>query len=103
MIPNFAQLHKETGEWFQTFYDFLDINGFKYSGLFYTREAYGTWDSLLHKSKGVDGYFITSGKSPRHVAGGHAVVYYQGKLFHDPHPSRLGLLEVEDIMMIERV
>lgn len=37
------------------------------------------------------GWSIATGESPRGVANGHAVVYFDGKLFHDPHPEGSGL------------
>lgn len=43
-------------------------------------------------------YYIASGRSPRGVL--HSVVYLDGKLAHDPHPSRLGIKSVEYIYRI---
>lgn len=41
------------------------------------------------------GYAIAGGPSPRH-RDGHAVVVLDGRMVHDPHPSRAGLEEVEN-------
>ncbi len=49
------------------------------------------WDSMLK------GFVVVSGPSPRSGMGWHAVVYWDGKLWHDPHPDRSGVLEVGDI------
>jgi len=38
------------------------------------------------------GWHIISGLSPRGTHTRHAVVGYQGKTVHDPHPSRAGLI-----------
>ena len=40
-------------------------------------------------------FHIAVGKSPRGMS--HAVVYFNGALVHDPHPSRAGILRVEEI------
>lgn len=44
---------------------------------------------------------VVGGKSPRGSKGGHAVVGYQGRIVWDPHPSRDGLLDVEDALWFE--
>lgn len=41
------------------------------------------------------GLAIAGGSSPRGLAIGHAVVVKDGKLWHDPHPSRAGIVDVE--------
>jgi hypothetical protein len=40
------------------------------------------------------GYAIACGTSPRELY--HAVVVKDGELWHDPHPSRAGLLHVQE-------
>lgn len=41
--------------------------------------------------KNYDGYYIVSGKSPRGDFN-HCVIYKNGKMVHDPHPSGDGIL-----------
>ena len=38
-------------------------------------------------------YYIVSGKSPRGIQ--HACIYKNGKMIHDPHPTREGLVTEE--------
>jgi hypothetical protein len=38
-------------------------------------------------------FYMAFGKSPRNPDTGHAVVYSERKLVHDPHPSGLGVLD----------
>lgn len=48
------------------------------------------------------GWTIVSGHSPRYPDDPrrlHAVVYHDGELWHDPHPSRDGLLGVSDVIV----
>lgn len=45
-----------------------------------------------------DCYHLAYGPSPRGVS--HAVVYRDGKLAHDPHPSRAGLLSVDTTVLV---
>lgn len=48
-----------------------------------------------------DEYYLVSGKSARGV--NHVCVYKKGKLVHDPHPSREGLLTEEYFQSIEKI
>lgn len=43
-------------------------------------------------------YYLAYGPSPRGVS--HAVVYKDGALAHDPHPSRAGILKVETVHLL---
>lgn len=44
------------------------------------------------------GYYICGGPAERGL--GHACVYHKGELAHDPHPSRAGLIKVEEWQII---
>lgn len=52
------------------------------------------------------GYHIACGESPRSILDehgknvGHCVVMKDGKLAHDPHPSRAGITSVRDWLLI---
>ena len=55
----------------------------------------------LHKIEGArvfDGLYLADGPSPRGC--GHFVVMRDGKMAHDPHPSRAGLLSVENTWLL---
>jgi hypothetical protein len=73
------------GDWFVRFADWL-----KPFGLFPLHLQVKGWDV-------PDVYCILGGKSPR---GPHAVVGLSTRMVHDPHPSRDGLAEVEDITLL---
>ena len=45
------------------------------------------------------GVHVGGGPSPRGIA--HACVFEDGRLIHDPHPSRLGIFRVERWYVIE--
>lgn len=45
------------------------------------------------------GYSIAGGISPRDSSA-HAVVYLDGRLIHDPHPSRAGLTHIEEYILL---
>lgn len=91
-IPNF---HKDN--WFLDFWNWLKIKGYTSYGALYKEDV----KSYIG---GVDGYYIVCGESPRgkHIKGGHAVVYKDGKLIHDPHPDGTGLASIKYIMSIEK-
>lgn len=46
------------------------------------------------------GYHVAGGPSPRGCVGGHAVVCLDGRIVHDPHPSRAGVPDIEHWYMI---
>jgi hypothetical protein len=79
-------------EWWDVLLDALRPHGF----------------TALHYPNGTDGYpaiaprgyHIASGPTPKREFR-HATVYLDGKLAHDPHPSRDGLARVERYYLIE--
>ena len=56
----------------------------------------------LEKNLMFDCYMVASGRSPRATKKkeNHAVVWYRGKIIHDPHPSRHGLAEYPPIFTV---
>lgn len=84
-------------KWHIPFHNFLRDKGY---------QCYGTGRPTTHDLAtypGVDGYVIVSGKSPREwVKDGHAVIYKNGVLAHDPHPSKEGILTIDSWFLIER-
>jgi len=91
-VPNF---HGE--KWFTDFWEWLKVHGYT---------SYGSLcnEKIEDYEGGVDGYFIIVGESPRgkHIKGGHAVVYKNGKMVHDPHPDGTGVVSIKYIMSIEK-
>lgn len=51
------------------------------------------------KHLGRETYYIVNGKSPRGDFL-HAVIYRDGQLAHDPHPSGLGVENISDITVL---
>lgn len=98
-------------QWHDPFIDALEKHGYRFSGTYY--RTFGEpirksdeqwWQELVSISPGIDGYYVVCGLSPRtHVLKGHSVVWKDGKMVHDPHPSNEGLLEVYSAYMIERI
>lgn len=94
-VPHFAAMHED--EWSDAFHQFLYENGCRFMGTIFTEEE-------VKDYKGIDGYVMVAGKSPRTFAkNGHAVIYKDGKFFFDPHPSKEGIVEFEFGYMIERI
>jgi hypothetical protein len=48
-----------------------------------------------------DAHYMAWGESPRNLS--HSVIYRSGELIHDPHPSRDGILRVENIAFLVRL
>lgn len=100
-VPYWAGM--PVNEWFDSFDVFLHEHGYQYSGLFQFNKR-GDWNKLLEVSPGVNGYFMCSGPSWReYVVDGHAVIYKDGILVHDPHFSKMGIKVLEDAWMIEPI
>lgn len=91
-VPNF---HGDN--WFGDFWKWLKEKGYTSYGSLYN-------EKIENYKGGVDGYFIVAGESPRgkHIKGGHAVVYKNGIMVHDPHPEGTGVLSIKYIMSIEK-
>jgi len=77
-VPHFLEIAPEPQLWGLAFEDWM--------------EARGLYVWLKHGHVEFEGYYLVSGPSPRGVS--HMVVYRDGKLAHDPHPSREGILDV---------
>lgn len=59
------------------------------------------WTIAALGSRVPTGYAIASGIGPRDR--NHAVVVLDGKLYHDPHPSRAGLETVHEYEIVIRI
>lgn len=93
-VPYFAGMRKNV--WQKNLFQWLHSVGYEYDGWLSVDQF-----SQMKKLKGVDGYFIVAGESPRGAAvGGHSVIYKNGKMVHDPHPSRAGLKTVKGAYII---
>jgi len=80
--------------WFPSLWDFL----IKYS---YEFHGTGRKENALTYDKGIDGYYIVNGSSPRGFRRGHSVVYKNGKLVHDPYLTGNGVIDIWSFFMIE--
>lgn len=94
-LPHFSWY---MGDWYRMLYNFLKEKGYEVNGTQTIKEN-PDW----HKGfKGIDGYVIVGGKSPRGIHNGHAVIYKDGQPFFDPHPDNNFLTEAEDFYTIEK-
>lgn len=100
-VPNFAMMEEDT--WYGNFLDFLEKYNHSYKGMFYFEQE-GTWADLLKEYPEFGDTFIVGGKSPRDwITAGHAVIYKDNKLLHDPHFSREGILLLEYAYLIRKI
>ena len=93
--------------WLSAFSGWLKERGFEFQGcltIWNGKENCLTWKDLRDRSVGVKGCFIAWGMSPRYTDGTtHAVIVDgNGKIIHDPHPTRQGVDPVWGVDMIER-
>ncbi len=54
-------------------------------------EALGLQFLIQSKNTVYEGLYLVAGRSPRNPDINHMVVYRNGRLAHDPHPSGLGI------------
>lgn len=89
-VPNFMlddDGNVDTSKFWQRFFKFCRSRGYEP----YERHR-------VHGEPTFAGYYLAYGTSPRGVE--HAVVYHNGKLAHDPHPSRVGIAAVTTICIL---
>ena len=62
--------------------------------------GHGLWITELESVRDADRgeVLLVAGPSPRGVM--HQVLYRDGRLWHDPHPSRDGVLEVAEVLAV---
>ena len=88
-VPNFFDLAgRDSEKWWQEIRMWLRPRGYD----FVLISASASWIT------GIGGALIVGGQTDRGTS--HAVVYLDGKLFHDPHPDGTGLIEPEDVTLI---
>lgn len=94
-VPHFSALNigpdgKPTGAWYRHLWDFAGSLGYD---IYY---RYKDKSGRIEMMEGALPYHIIGGASPRGYIGGHAVVGYNGKIIHDPHPDQTGLASIDD-------
>jgi hypothetical protein len=92
-VPNFVTKHRT----FDLLNEFLAERGHKFKGFWYYPPP--NWADYF---KGVGGYAIIGGPSPRPYVNAHAVVYKDGMPFWDPHPDGTFTLGIKRIYLITR-
>ncbi|GAA1909253.1 hypothetical protein GCM10009737_08080 [Nocardioides lentus] len=62
--------------------------------------AKGLWPVELEQLTDADAHelVLVAGISPRGVV--HQVIYRGGRLWHDPHPSRAGVLDLREVLAV---
>lgn len=94
-VPHFSSYG--SGSWIQIFFDFLNTTEFELNGTWHIPYK-PNWKDF----KGIDGYVIVGGGSPRGIKNGHAVIYKDGEPFFDPHPDNTFLTSEDVVYLIEK-
>lgn len=89
-VPHFVPFGRN---WNKALVMFMQEKGYEYHGL-----ADKQFINSPFYTKGIDGYVIAAGESPRGLQ--HAVIYKDGELVHDPHPDGGGV-KLEYFFMFE--
>lgn len=92
---------KESAEQFKDKLSFLwnDVRRFWLMAMGYEEEYIADVDKFLKENP--DRPYIASGISPRNV--GHVVVFKNGKMELDPHPSNSGLTKIENFTYLRKI
>lgn len=94
-------------DWFSRYLGFVREQGYEMTSHFHFPDGFPCGSESIDLGVGVGGYFIAAGPSPRANVRNqgltHAVIIdAAGNVVHDPHPSRAGVLRVEEVDVIER-
>ena len=95
-VPNFFYgMHDNPSdaEWGERVRTFLRSRGLGIVCNAFTEPSW--WNAL-----GFEGCHIVSGPSPRIEGAHHATIWEHGKMIHDPHPDRTGIVKPETIEII---
>lgn len=103
-VPNFEVLfpHTErTGvQWMDLTRSFLFYKGFRYEPYdkfkCFHPELIPGWNQehiMGLRNRLADQYYLVSGPSPRGV--NHVTIWQNGRMVHDPHPTREGILDLQ--------
>lgn len=109
-VPHFVSPSDDEGSWFGKMYAFLHTHGFEIvpfymggtnpkTGILYRDEF--TWAKLPEHLQGMYEYQIVCGPAARGFS--HATVGWRGQIIHDPHPSKSGLIEVDEYYFLKAV
>lgn len=75
--------------------EFEDMEGDWWPNLMNWLESLGFYIIQWREEVCLQGYYLCAGMSERGV--NHQVVYKNGKLVHDPHPSKTGIKKVNEV------
>lgn len=107
-VPNvevFFHMPEDSSYWQEVMLTFLQSKGWELCSddrfkVFHDKEFGGEQrDDIMAALWGK--YYLVTGESPRGVS--HICIYQNGRLAHDPHPSREGLLTEKWFQVLERV
>lgn len=99
-VPNIEVLFEmQTINWWDVVNGFLAHHGYKITEVSQLREWKINLDNVQERFK--DQYYMVTGPSPRGV--NHIVIYKNGIMVHDPHPTREGLVREDYFEILESI
>ena len=87
-VPNFTSMNLADWERYKVMQEWLNEEGFQLL-------TFNAWRGDLWPPKG---FHIAGGETSRGFL--HAVIIKDGKLWHDPHPSREGIKEIQTVDLL---
>ena len=86
-VLQIQEYYEDEGGWYHLLIDYLEKEGYELKSI----------DGHLSN----DDYYLVSGNTVRGTY--HIVIYKKGKLYHDPHPSRVGLIAEKQFEKLIRI
>lgn len=103
-IEDVTPMREGNGVWFSDMENFLERYGYECLGTRYAEDENLIEASKKYEKEKDGNWVIMCGDSPReYVTNGHAVLYRNGELIHDPHPSNDGLKSLKYFLMITKI
>lgn len=101
-VPRFREIQNLGEEgWWTIYWRFLKKEGYDFVGTFSNSgDPIIDFSELSQRCKGVNGFYMAVGPSPRYNCSHAIIIDAQGHCAHDPHPSRLGLPVIDHVDMV---
>jgi hypothetical protein len=95
-VPNVEVLYDHESFWLEVMLTFLNIKGWELCSV---DDVFAI--DLELKNYKQDQFYLVGGMSCRGV--NHMVIYQNGKMVHDPYPTKEGLIRIHEIQTLEKI
>lgn len=101
-VPWFVKGNQGSGKWFKPFYEFCYQRGYQIVPYYVLgNHPQLDWNNLPEHLQGMYCYHLACGPAERGF--GHATVGWRDTIVHDPHPSKAGLLKINEYYFLKPI